>query len=67
MTTVRFEVVSIKATRRWIENGRKRQETKTFMQTVNPYNLNAAGLVKTRGEIEGELLAERKEWLRSGK
>lgn len=63
MTTIRFQQVMIKATKRWKENGRMRQETRTFMQTINPFNKNAAGQVKSRQEIEQELLAERKEWL----
>lgn len=64
MTTIRFEQVAIKATKRWKDaDGRKRQETRIFMQTINPFNKNAAGKVKGRSEIERELLAERKKWL----
>jgi hypothetical protein len=64
MTTVRFEQVTLKGTKRWTDaEGRKRQETRTFMQTINPFNKNAAGFVKNRREIEQELLTERKEWL----
>jgi len=64
MTIHRFEEVKIKATRHWKDTaGRWRQETRTFMQTLNPFNKNAAGLVKNRIEIERELLAERQKWL----
>ena len=63
MTTIRFEQVSIKATRRWKENGKQRQETKVFMQTINPFNLDDSGKVKDRAQIERELLAERHAWL----
>jgi hypothetical protein len=27
-----FEEISVKATKRWIDNGRRRQKTKTFSQ-----------------------------------
>lgn len=60
---IRFEEVSIKGKRRWKENGKWRQETKEFMQTINPFNKNAAGVVKSRAGILEELLAERRAWL----
>jgi hypothetical protein len=63
MATIRFEEVKIKGVRRWKENGKARQETRTFMQTINPFNKNAAGLVKSRCEILQELYAERAQWL----
>lgn len=66
MTLYRFEQVTLKGIRRWTENGRKRQETQTFMQTVNPFNKNAAGEVKSRAEILAELITERKAWLERG-
>lgn len=62
---MRFEVVQMKGTKRWKDaSGRKRQETRTFMQTINPFNKNAAGRVKSHHEIWLELLEERGEWLR---
>ncbi len=67
MTHYRFEQVTLKGTRRWTENGRKRQETQTFMQTINPFNKNAAGEVKGYAEILAELMAERTEWLAAEK
>lgn len=61
---IRFEQVKVKAIRRWTDDGGKRhQETKIFMQTINPFNKNAAGQIKTRQEIEEQLLAEREAWL----
>jgi hypothetical protein len=63
VSTYRFEQIVLKATRRWTENGKKRQETRTFMQTLNPYNKNADGSLKSRGQIYAELIAERKAWL----
>lgn len=61
----RFEEVRIKGVRRWKENGRPRQETRIFMQTINPFNKDENGLPKSRAQIQQELLAERKAWLHS--
>lgn len=61
-----FEEVSITATQRWLDpdTGKKRQLTKKFFQTISPYNTNADGAEKTRGEIYNELLVQRSAWLR---
>jgi hypothetical protein len=59
-----FNEVKVKGTRRWTDaNGKRRQETKAFMQTVNPFNKNADGSVKTYEQIKRELTAERDFWL----
>jgi hypothetical protein len=63
MATVRFEKVSVKATLRWKDHGRNRQETKEFWQTISPFNLRADGVPKTRIEIEQEIRRERDQWL----
>lgn len=42
--------------------GRKRNRSTTFMQTLNPFNKNAAGRPKTYDEIWEELSAEAKAW-----
>jgi hypothetical protein len=60
---IQFDKIEMKAKRVWTENGKRRQQTKVFMQTVNPFNKNADGTVKTREQIHKELLAERKAWL----
>lgn len=61
---MRFQEVKVKATRRWTDaQGKKRQQTRTFMQTVNPFNKNANGTPKSREEIMVELRAERDGWL----
>lgn len=60
-----FDEVSVKGVYTWRdENGKKRQETRKFWQTVNPFNCNEDGSVKTREQIYAELNAERDEWLR---
>jgi hypothetical protein len=64
---VTFQEVKIRGVRRWKENGKVRQETQVFMQTINPFNKNAEGFAKTAGEIADELRAERKEWLDRGR
>lgn len=64
--TTRFEEIVVSATHRWIdkETGRKRQKTKKFSQTINPWNKNEHGEVKTRSEIYAELEKEKAKWLR---
>lgn len=59
---VNFDIVSIKAIYRWKEDGKKRQQTRTFWQSVNPFNKNANGTVKTREQIMNELIEERRQW-----
>lgn len=63
MMRVTFQQVKLKGVRRWTENGKRRQETQEFMQTVNPFNKGADGLPKTREQILSELSKERSEWL----
>ena len=63
MTRIIFQQVKLKGVRRWTENGKRRQETQEFMQTINPFNKGEDGLPKTREQILTELQAERSEWL----
>lgn len=42
--------------------GKRFTRSRTFTQTVNPYNKNADGQVKTRGEIYKELRDEAAAW-----
>lgn len=61
---ITFQEVSVKATRRWVdETGKKRQQTCTFMQTVNPFNKLPNGRQKSYDEILAEIRAERDAWL----
>ena len=64
MTVIRFQEVAVKATRRWVDtDGKKRQETKRFWQTVSPFNKNSDGTLKTADQIMAEVKAERDAWL----
>lgn len=64
--TRNFDEVSVTATKHFVDSdGKKRQKTKTFFQTLNPYNRNSDGLPKTRKEIYTEILAERDAWLKT--
>lgn len=61
-----FEKISIKKTKKWIdENGKKRQKTKEFFQTLNPFNKNSKGQVKTRHEIAKEIKERADEWFKN--
>jgi hypothetical protein len=66
MTRVVFEKVSMKARKVWTEHGKRRQQTKEFMQTISPFNKNLDGTQKTREQIIDELNVERKAWLTAG-
>lgn len=66
MRTVRhvFQEVIVKGTKRWVDSeGKKRQFTKSFSQTINPFNLNSLGIPKSHSEIMTEITAERDKWL----
>lgn len=64
-----FQTVSVKGTRRWKDpdTGKARQETKSFFQTINPFNRNAAGDPKSYEEIMVEVKAQRDAWLATGR
>lgn len=60
---VYFEQVTLKAKKTFLDNGKRRQQTHVFMQTINPYNKNADGSQKSRIQIMDELRKERDKWL----
>lgn len=65
---ITFNEVAIRATRYYTdESGKRRQQTKKFWQTINPFNRNADGSVKTREQIVAELEVERAAWLKEPK
>lgn len=60
-----FDEVGFKSTRKYKDtNGKVRQETRHFYQTLNPFNKNVDGTMKTREQIMTELLLERDAWLK---
>lgn len=63
MPKINFEVVSVKGTRKWSENGKPRQETKEFFQTLNPFNKNEDGTLKTKQQAFSEITLQRDAWL----
>lgn len=58
-----FDKISTSRTKRWTENGKKRQQTRTFFQTLNPFNRNSQGVVKSRAEILYEINKEADAWI----
>ncbi len=44
------------------ECGRRLRRQKKFSQTLNPFNKNAVGMMKTEDEILDELVDQIKEW-----
>lgn len=63
-----FEEISIKRTKRWVdENGKRRQETRKFWQTISPFNKNKKGQIKTVREIQIENNEEAQKWMEQNK
>lgn len=62
---VTFNEIAVKGVKRWKDpvNGKPRQETRKFYQTINPFNKNMDGTRKTRDQIMAEIKTERDEWL----
>lgn len=65
MQTVNFEVVQMSVQKKFpcTHCGKKRQRTRTFSQTLNPWNKTDAGHVKDRVQIMHENRENAKEWL----
>lgn len=67
MTRYVFQEIAIKATKRWKDSatGKPRSQTRKFFQTLNPFNRDSTGDIKTREQIYAEIKAERDTWLAS--
>ena len=60
---ITFQKITERRTKRWVDaNGKKRQKTVTFMKTVNPWNRNEDGTVRTPEEIRVLVRAEADAW-----
>jgi hypothetical protein len=56
---VYFEEILCKVVKRWMDkDGRRRQKTRTFSQTVSPCGRNADELIKRRKQIWDEICKE---------
>ena len=65
MPTYTFDKVSVKRTKYWKdENGKKRQKTREFFQTLNPFNTDESGNPKSRRQILKEVETEAEAWMR---
>jgi hypothetical protein len=65
MPTYTFEEIRWSSGRRNLKCrtcGKRFTRSRTFTQTINPFNRNADGQVKTRSEIYTELRAEAEAW-----
>lgn len=59
-----FTMVQVKGKRVWKDaDGKRREETKVFHQTINPFNRNADGNIKTQEEIIREITIQRDRWM----
>lgn len=58
-----FEEVKSWGQRTIVVDGKKKRQSKTFMQTINPFNKNLDGTVKTYGEVLKSVENERDKWV----
>ena len=59
-----FKEISVSATKKYKdENGKTKQVTRKFFQTLNPFNKLDDGTVKDEATIRAEIDAQRKAWL----
>ena len=63
---INFPEIAVKATKYWTDaNGKKRQQTRKFWQTQNPFNKHPNGVPKTYDEILSAVRTERDAWLKA--
>ena len=64
--TLTFNEVKLQAKKsgKCVICGKRRNRAKTFWQTLNPFNKNADGTVKTRFDINTELQTQANIWQR---
>lgn len=60
--TFTFKTIRLKIVKKWKLEGKRKQKTTIFEQTLNPFNLNLLGNVKTTEEIKDELMARSVQW-----
>ena len=62
--TIRYEPVKRSKSKTFICTvcGKRGRKSKTFQQTINPFNKNTVGEQKTVREIESELLSAAERW-----
>lgn len=62
MTRITFEQCRAYGVKYIMVDGKKRRRQKMFWKSVNPWNKNADGSVKTRAEVQAEVDREAREW-----
>ena len=65
MTTYRFDRISAQRTRsgKCPSCGKRRTRSKTFTSTVNPFNRNEDGTIKTPREVRQDVNAKASQWV----
>lgn len=62
---ITFEEVKAYGKRTIVVDGKKKRQQKTFTQTVNPFNKNEDGTIKSYSEVQAAVNAERDAWEKS--
>lgn len=65
--SIKFERIKAKGVRFETVGGKKVLRQKIFEKTVNPFNKNADGSVKSREEVRADVRAEAKAWEQEGR
>jgi len=64
--TYRYKEIKTKRVKKYIcDDGKKRQVTRVFSQTINPFNKNKDGTQKTSHQIMDEIEKEADLWMKS--
>lgn len=59
---ITFEEVKAYGKRRVTVDGKKKYQQKTFVETINPFNKNPDGTVKSRAEVQESVDRKCDEW-----
>ncbi len=59
---IKFDVIKRTARKTVMVDGKKRQRQRTFEETLNPFNKNPDGSVKTPADIQASLAKKCQEW-----
>lgn len=65
MVRIYFEEVKLTGHKYVTVDGKRRRRSKTFAQTINPFNKNPDGSVKTRQQVRESVAAELRRWQES--
>jgi len=65
MTRYVFDAIQTSRTKKGVcvKCGKRRQKTKRFTETINPFNKNANGTPKTRDQVQESVIEKARVWM----